>query len=151
VCPRHSFSRINLILQIISLQAIHYLTLSTILPPLLGLTNPSLLTYSGGPSTVGHILDWREMASRPTVSQSSFHNLLDFSASNSWRKLRGAWAGGKQIGEVVDESATESTGESAEEQQGSQADVDVDEWDLGIDDFRSWLIAFGWILTSVIE
>ncbi|KAK1927602.1 integral membrane protein S linking to the trans Golgi network-domain-containing protein [Papiliotrema laurentii] len=139
-----------LICQIISLQAMHYLTLSFIVPPLLTLTQPSLLTYSGGPNTVGHILDWREMAARPTISQSSFNGLLDFSASDSWKKLRGAWAGGKHIGEVVSDPSTESglTGDPVPQAEPAHGE---EHWDLGVDDFRAWLIAFAWIIASAVD
>lgn len=128
----------------------HYLTLSFIVPPLLTLTQPSLLTYSGGPNTVGHILDWREMAARPTISQSSFNGLLDFSASDSWKKLRGAWAGGKHIGEVVSDPSTESglTGDPVPQAEPAHGE---EHWDLGVDDFRAWLIAFAWIIASAVE
>lgn len=85
------------------------------------------------------------MAARPTISQNSFHGLLDFSATDSWRKLRGAWAGGKQIGEVVEEP--KESGSNVEEKE----EIRDEEWDLGVDDFRGWLIAFTWILASAIE
>lgn len=75
-------------LQIISLQACHYMTLSIIVPPLLSaFTSPDLLEYSGGSRAVGHIMDWREMAARPAVPMGS-----------TWERIRGAWAGGKKVG-----------------------------------------------------
>jgi hypothetical protein len=123
--------------------------MSLVLPPLVALTNPTLLAYSGGPSTVGHILDWREMASRPTLPSSAFHGLLDFSASESLSKLRGAWAGGKNVGEVIDESGEGGEGGAAAETELSKHDIE--DWDLGVDDFRGWLIAFAWILAAAVE
>jgi hypothetical protein len=139
-----------LFVQIISLQTLHYLTLSIITPPLLaGLTSPSLLTYSGGPSTVSHILDWREMAGRPTISSSSFSHLsatLD-SAADGWRKLRGAWAGGKQVGTVEGEEGI-GVGQKA----GVGVDEEMEEvWDFGVDDRRGWLIGLAWLAASAIE
>ena len=124
--------------------------MSFILPPLTTLTNPTLLTYSGGPSTVGHILDWREMAARPALPSSAFHGLLEFSASDSWTKLRGAWAGGKHVGEVVEDNGGDGTeGDGSANTQMSKHDLE--DWDLGVDDFRGWLIAFAWIVAAAVE
>lgn len=92
------------------------------------------------------------MAARPTVSSSAFHGLLEFSAKDSWKKLRGAWAGGKQIGEVAPEEDEKAEGhETGKNGSDGQAGYDSEEWDLGVDDFRGWLIAFSWIVASAIE
>ena len=96
---------------------------------------------------MGHILDWREMAAKPTVTSSAFHGLLDFSAKDSWKKLRGAWAGGHQIGEVP----LENEGDSGETTPETHHTINPEEWDLGVDDFRGWLIAFAWIVACAIE
>ncbi len=130
--------------QIISLQSIHYLTLSLLLPSLLShLTHPALLAYSGGPSTVSHILDWREMASRPTVSSSAFPGL-----SEGWRTLRGAWAGGKQVGVLEGEEDGIGSG-----QKGVTGVEEEEEevWDFGVDDKRGWVVGFTWLIASGIE
>ncbi|KAF8327805.1 integral membrane protein S linking to the trans Golgi network-domain-containing protein [Cantharellus anzutake] len=76
-----------LIAQIISLQSLHYLTLCVILPPLLYLftTSLSLRYYNGGATTVGMIMDWREMASRPTVGRGV--------SGGGWDPFESAWKG----------------------------------------------------------
>ncbi|KAK0202347.1 integral membrane protein S linking to the trans Golgi network-domain-containing protein [Desarmillaria ectypa] len=52
-----------LISQIVSMQTLHYLTLSLIVPPLLSLfADPKALEYHGGGASVGMIMDWREMS-----------------------------------------------------------------------------------------
>ncbi|KAK8861643.1 hypothetical protein IAR55_002466 [Kwoniella newhampshirensis] len=134
-----------IICQIISLQTIHYLTLSTLIPPFLStLTSPSLLSYSGGPSSVSHILDWRELAARPTVGKSSFPGV------EGWRKLRGAWAGGKEIGSV-----TVVKGERLEEGKGGPfaggGEDDEAAWDYGVDIKRGWVIGGVSLLTFAID
>ncbi|KAK4690030.1 protein SYS1, partial [Tremellales sp. Uapishka_1] len=141
-----------IICQIVSLQTLHYLVLSLLLPPLLAsFTAPSLLLYSGGPSTVSHILDWRELASRPTVSSASFPGLEAKGAGGpldlGWRKLRGAWAGGKQIG-MVDESQ-DSIGSGEKSQTNVEEEEEV--WDFGVDDRRGWLIAASWLAVSAFD
>lgn len=157
--------------QIISLQTIHYLTLALLLPPLLAaFTTPSLLEYSGGPQTVAHIIDWRELASRPTITESSFTSLnlnLDGAAGNGWRKLRGAWSGGKVVGEVESNDSFANTdadlgatgrggaGGAASIAGGQKglvkAEEGVEVWDFGVDDKRGWMIGLAWLIASAVE
>ncbi|ORX35216.1 integral membrane protein S linking to the trans Golgi network-domain-containing protein [Kockovaella imperatae] len=136
-----------LICQIISLQAIHYLSLSILVPPLLqSLTSPSVLAYSGGPSTISHVLDWREMAARPTVTSKSFSGLDLASAANGWRKLRGAWSGGKQVGQVI-----EGDGIGGGDKPSQSAEEEDEVWDFGVDDRRGWLLGLSWLIASAID
>lgn len=122
--------------QIICLQTLHYLTLTIIVPPLLGMfTTPALLTYSGGPRTVAHIMDWREMAARPAVNTSP----------STWRKLRGAWAGGRKVGE----SQKEGSAAGSDSAVGGQEPEAV--WDYGVDDRRGWLLGAAWIMAAGVE
>ena len=110
------------------------------------MTSPILLSYSGGPSTVSHILDWREMASRPTISSTSFPGL-----TSGWRTLRGAWAGGKQVGSVEsDEDIHEGIGLGEKRPVGIEEEEE-EVWDFGVDDKRGWLISLGWLIASAIE
>ncbi|KZS94756.1 hypothetical protein SISNIDRAFT_473800 [Sistotremastrum niveocremeum HHB9708] len=56
-----------LISQIVTLQTLHYLTLSIITPPILYLfANRDTLLHEGGAWSVGMVMDWREMAGRTT-------------------------------------------------------------------------------------
>ena len=82
------------------MQSLHYLTLCAILPPLLYVfTNPmSLWYYNGGAATVGMIMDWREMASRPTVGRGV--------SSGGWNLFESTWNG--VIGVSQSDSATKS-------------------------------------------
>lgn len=106
----------------ISLQACHYLTLSLIVPPLLSaFTSPDLLEYSGGARAIGHIMDWRELAARPAVPMGS-----------TWERIRGAWAGGKKVGDH-----DIGTGAGA--------------WDYGVDDTRGWILGCAWIIATIVE
>lgn len=51
----------------VAIQAAHYIFLAALVPPLLAIfTEPAPLRFEGGPAQVGMIIDWREMASRPT-------------------------------------------------------------------------------------
>ncbi|KAG6879050.1 hypothetical protein C0992_005539 [Termitomyces sp. T32_za158] len=80
---------ILLISQIVSMQTLHYLTLSVLVPPLLAVfAEPTSLAYEGGAANVGMIMDWREMAGRPTVR--GIHGARE---GYSW-----VWSGGKKIG-----------------------------------------------------
>ncbi|KAF8184487.1 integral membrane protein S linking to the trans Golgi network-domain-containing protein [Pholiota molesta] len=78
---------ILLLSQIFSMQTLHYLTLSVIIPPLLAaFAEPSSLKYEGGAANVGMIMDWRQMAGRPTV--------IGMPIGEKWW----AWSEGKKIG-----------------------------------------------------
>jgi hypothetical protein len=118
---------LKLTIQIMSIQTIHYLTLSLLLPALLAsFTSPALLHYSGGPTTVGHVMDWREMAARST-------------APTSFRiPFGGAWSGGKQVGSVP-------------EDRGIGEMIDDDLWDYGVDEKRGWTIGLAWLIACAIE
>jgi hypothetical protein len=110
-----------------SIQTIHYLTLSLLLPALLAsFTSPALLHYSGGPTTVGHVMDWREMAARST-------------APTTFKiPFGGAWSGGKQVGSVP-------------EDRGIGEMVDDDLWDYGVDEKRGWTIGVALLIACAIE
>ncbi|KAG6889759.1 hypothetical protein C0995_014686 [Termitomyces sp. Mi166 len=70
-------------------QTLHYLTLSVLVPPLLAIfAEPTSITYEGGAANIGMIMDWREMAGRPTV-----RGIHGARGGYSW-----AWSGGKKIG-----------------------------------------------------
>ena len=136
--------------QIISFQSLHYLALSLLLPPLLAtFTSPALLTYSGGPSTVSHIMDWREMAARPTVSSAHFHGLLG--SGEGWRKLRGAWAGGKQVGVVEEDDALGVGVGSGVRPSAEVEEEEMEVWDFGVDDSRGWVIGVAWLMACGLE
>ncbi|KAK0215052.1 integral membrane protein S linking to the trans Golgi network-domain-containing protein, partial [Armillaria fumosa] len=64
--PNSNWDPLLLVSQIVSMQTLHYLTLSLLVPPLLDLfADPASLEYHGGASSVGMIMDWRQMASVP--------------------------------------------------------------------------------------
>ncbi|KAF9233856.1 integral membrane protein S linking to the trans Golgi network-domain-containing protein [Melanogaster broomeanus] len=112
-----SWDPVLLVSQIISIQTLHYLTLSVLIPPLLAVfAEPSSLMYEGGASNVGMIMDWREMASRPTVR--------GMTGEERWSSYYGAWSGGKQVG-------------------GGWMDGG---WDGRADPIRGWVIAACWMI-----
>ncbi|EAU90753.1 hypothetical protein CC1G_04022 [Coprinopsis cinerea okayama7 len=121
MAPQKSATNANwdpilLISQIVSIQTLHYLTLCILVPPLLSIfADPVSLTYEGGPYNIGMIMDWREMAGRPTVRGTTDANL--------WNSYRWAWSGGKKVGYGYDEAR----------------------WDGRIDPIRGWIIAVCWI------
>lgn len=72
------------------MQTLHYLTLSILIPPILSLfAEPNSLLYEGGAASIGMVMDWREMAGRPTVR--------GMQGENRWSSYAGAWSGGKKV------------------------------------------------------
>ncbi len=63
--------------------------------------------------------------------------------------MRGAWAGGKQVG-MVEEEGGEGMGSGMKGTVGVEEEQD-EVWDFGVDDKRGWLIGFSWLMASAIE
>lgn len=121
------------------MQSLHYLTLSICVPPLLRLfAEPTSLNYEGGAANVGSyiqidsvgashiffegmVMDWREMAGRPTVR--------GMQGEERWSAYTGAWSGGKKVGFGWRE----------------------DQWDGRTDPMRGWVIAFCWLVACSAE
>ncbi|KAG2144292.1 integral membrane protein S linking to the trans Golgi network-domain-containing protein [Suillus clintonianus] len=117
-----SWDPILLISQIVSLQTLHYLTLSVLIPPLLSIfAETGALVFEGGATNVGMIIDWREMAGRPTVR--------GMQGEDRWNTYYGAWSGGKQLGSGWEEGR----------------------WDGWTDPMRGWVIAFSWMIASFAD
>ena len=124
------------------MQTLHYLTLSFLIPPLLSLfAEPSSLLYEGGAANVGKylcvffpmckpnthlgmVMDWREMAGRPTVRGLQGEGSL-------WSPYEGAWSGGRKV--------------------GYYGGWGQDRWEGRTDPMRGWIIAFCWIVASGAE
>jgi len=109
-----------LMAQIVSMQTLHYLTLSVLIPPLLTMfADSSSLLYEGGAASVGMVMDWREMAGRPTVRGMP---------GDRWSSYAGAWSGGKKVGYY--DGGNEIY------------------WEGLTDPMRGWIIALCWMAAS---
>ncbi|KAF8997823.1 integral membrane protein S linking to the trans Golgi network-domain-containing protein, partial [Cyathus striatus] len=76
---------ILLIAQIVAMQALHYIVMSVLVPPLLAaFAEPDGLAYEGGAANVGMIMDWRLLAGIPTIPNPQL--------------LATWWSGGKKLG-----------------------------------------------------
>ena len=126
-----------------SIQTIHYLALSVLVPPLLSFfAESNSLNYEGGAANIGTpcrfdvrctgsdskhlrlagmVMDWREMAGRPTVQ--------GWNREDKWDVYGGAWSGGRKFD-------LKGAGDH--------------EWS-GIDPIRGWIIAFCWLVASCVE
>lgn len=72
----HGWDPLRIVAQMCALQCIHYILLAAFVPPLLSIfTEPAALRFEGGPAQVGMMLDWREVASKPTWD---WNKLIDF-------------------------------------------------------------------------
>ncbi|GJJ11529.1 hypothetical protein Clacol_005762 [Clathrus columnatus] len=121
--------------QVISMQAIHYLTLCFIIPPLLGIfAEQTSLAYevltksSGGAANVGFVMDWREMCSRPTIRGLQGRSQL------GWTSFTGAYSSGKKIG--FDALKNQTLVHMSEGR---------------IDPRRGWCIAIAWLVACMID
>ncbi|KAJ9476078.1 hypothetical protein PHBOTO_006151 [Pseudozyma hubeiensis] len=65
--PLQGYDALRILTQILSFQTIHYLILATLLPPFLAIfAETSSLMFEGGPTQVGMVFDWRQLAGQPT-------------------------------------------------------------------------------------
>jgi len=111
-----------LLSQIFALQALHYLTLSLIAPPLLSiLADPVALSLEGGASNVAMIMDWREMTGRPTIEEIHLLTKL-MKDDHKWMR---SWPSGRRL------------------MFGGAA--------YAADSRRSWVLGGAWTLTSLID
>lgn len=77
------------------------------------------------------VMDWREMAGRPTV-----HGLRG-DDRRGWSMFRGVYSGGRKLGAGVGLNPWQ--------------DGDLGTWDGRLDPFRGWVIAFCWMAASTVE
>lgn len=122
--PAHALRRP----QIVALQALHYLFLSLVLPPLLSVfcTAPSL-DYEGGSTSIALAMDWRAFTGR-TVSGLPAMGHLDAGLASL--------------------HAANATLPDGLDQQGlARGVVRL----VPKDAMRGWAVAFGWILASMAE
>ncbi|KAJ1596329.1 hypothetical protein NDA14_004534 [Ustilago hordei] len=76
--PLQGYDALRILTQILSLQTLHYLILATLLPPFLAIfAETSSLMFEGGPTQVGMVFDWRQVASRPTYDWLPPKDILD--------------------------------------------------------------------------
>lgn len=103
------------------MQCLHYLTLAVLTPPLLAVfAEPVSLSWVGGAANIGMLMDWREMAGRPTAMARG----SSVQGDDRWRSYtQWAWSGGERV----------AHGWS------------VDRWDGSIDPIRGWVIAACWL------
>ncbi|KAM0746867.1 hypothetical protein T439DRAFT_306320 [Meredithblackwellia eburnea MCA 4105] len=128
---------ILIISQIVSLQALHYLSLSLLMPPLLSLfASPTLLAYEGGPTSISMIMDWREFSGSSTVALAA---------------RRGELGGLVGLG-----SATAAAAAKAGVGAGVK-EVTMSDLVKGLvrvvepDPMRGWVVALAWILASLVD
>ncbi|KAI0065510.1 hypothetical protein BV25DRAFT_1798332 [Artomyces pyxidatus] len=111
-----------LVFQIVAIQSLHYLTLAVSVPPLLALfAEPASLEYEGGAANVGMLMDWREMAGRPTFRR--------LHGEERWYSFTGAWSGGKKVAEGALYMG----------------------WDGRADPTRGWILAICWVFASAAD
>ena len=76
--PLQGWDAVRILSQIASFQAIHYLLVATLLPPFLAIfAETESLMFEGGPTQVGMIFDWRQMAGQPTYDWSMLKGVGD--------------------------------------------------------------------------
>jgi hypothetical protein len=153
-------------LQIISLQTLHYLLLSLVIPPLVTLlTDGNALTYAGGPYNKGYVLDWREIASRTTAKKlprqppavEKRHFVLS-GAQASGRTLEGAHGQlsshdleNASVESFVQRSLSRRDYERTHYAVKDEKDDDFEVWDYGVSRRRGWVLAGTWLIACMVE
>jgi hypothetical protein len=164
-----------IISQIISLQTIHYLALSLLIPPVLQwTTDPQALAYAGGPRVTSYVLDWREIASRSTAPKLPRHPPGE--GAGRRRERRGGvdetlmrdssmWYTSQQQTTNATTSTPPLLRPAAQHLHRRYGDNDApshypvtndnndhyEVWDHGVSFTRGWLLAGLWVLVSILE
>lgn len=165
--------------QIISLQTIHYLLLSLLVPPLLSiLTDPTTLTYSGGAYSSAYVMDWREMASKSTagkwIGREAVEEIAGMMSVGGGVEKRfidrdeggEIWATDHAPSRELQWNQTQLLPSSSSSFISTQIhshlrprapikefspDWDPDTFDYGVDNRRGWILGGIWILVCGIE
>lgn len=163
-----------IISQIISLQTIHYLALSLLIPPVLQwTTDPQALAYAGGPRVTSYALDWREIASRSTAPKLPRHPPGEHGQRYRERRYSGeemvvedsTWYTSNQQPITNVTTSTPPLLLSAPHLHRRFGDNDApshypvtndnndhyEVWDHGVSFTRGWVLAGLWVLVSVLE
>ena len=149
--------------QIISLQTLHYLLLTLIIPPLVTLfTDGSALTYAGGSYNKGYVLDWREIASRttakslprepPTVEKRVLTTAVWGEADSRAEGIESLAFTAKKSADVhtyVRRSLSKRENEHYAVK--DEKDDDFEVWDYGVSRRRGWVLAGTWLLICTFE
>ncbi len=93
----------------------------------------STLIYSIPLSHIGMIMDWRQMAGKPTTGAS---------LADTWKSLHSVWSGGHQV------LSGDNNGSGSSSQQGSAGGGT---WSGQMDPRRGWIIAICWLATCGAE
>ncbi|TKY87977.1 hypothetical protein EX895_003073 [Sporisorium graminicola] len=100
--PLQGWDAVRILSQIASFQTIHYLILATLLPPFLAIfAETSSLMFEGGPTQVGMIFDWRQIAGRPTYDWSAPKHLGEAAWTEDGLESDAAGAGEVNIDPAV--------------------------------------------------
>lgn len=122
-------------MQIVSLQALHYLTLSLIVPLLVSaFANQARLAEEGGASSVSIVMDWREFTGRSTASLAARRTLPPGLVGLATLTTGKAPGGTGPDGDITSSDVLRGL-------------VRVIEPDAA----RGWAVAFGWSFGAMIE
>lgn len=134
-------------LQIVALQACHYLVLCLITPPLLYLfADPVSLSLEGGPSNVAMVMDWRELVGKATIEEKvGDYTRLPPSLGrqqSGWRapgRHHDIWNTGKNGSETESQMLEQL---SLQQEMGQYAAADP---------VRGWVLGAAWMMASSAE
>lgn len=143
--PTHMTVGISPFSQIITLQTLHYLLLTLLIPPTVQLFSDShSLTYAGGPYVTGYVLDWREIASKSTARPLPRQPPRQ-QQPHTRRATTGD--GSSDTPFYLQGHDIERTHYAVKD----EYDHDNQVWDYGVSRRRGWLISTLWIVVSCLE
>ncbi|GAK67277.1 uncharacterized protein PAN0_017d5504 [Moesziomyces antarcticus] len=164
--PLQGWDALRILTQITALQSIHYLVLAAVIPALLAVfADTASLMFEGGPTQVGMLFDWRQLAAYPTYDwnppkrESWDWNetlvddpVMDQAVFAQWN-LDNVWINSTNmldhdnIIRVKGSTVVEPSGEggSVEER------VEHWEWSHTKDSARSWTLMLTWIASIPLD
>ncbi|KAJ8293762.1 Protein SYS1 [Rhodotorula toruloides] len=123
--------------QIVSLQALHYLVLSLVLPALLTIFSSSdLLQYEGGGTSIALAMDWRAFTGSTVSGLAASRRLgTGLVSLDAARDAAAGWTGAAAAAGKLDAASL------------SHGVVRVLEYDA----LRGWAVALGWVIASMSD
>jgi hypothetical protein len=164
--PLQGWDAMRILTQITALQSIHYVVLAAVIPALLAVfADTASLMFEGGPTQVGMLFDWRQLAGEPTYdwsppsreswnwNNSSPDPIVDPAMFAQWN-LDNVWINSSSILDhhnIIRLKAAKPNQDQENDDASVEEHVEHWEWSHTKDSARSWTLILTWLATIPLD